>query len=1429
MKTIRVLLLLYFSFITTLLQAQPKIPYPIIFIHGLNSSDETWFTALNSIVPAGETIGTYDISLNSDGNDATANLLQDVVPVGWRYPGSIPASSRIYLLNFDNSRFNSNSVYSGSSFHLSNQAAITKQGYALKLMIQKVLEVENVEKVILVGHSMGGLAIREYLQRDNGTNWIEPSVADGHKVAHVVTIGTPHRGSNSNAFGFEGFKGIDVHSEAVRDLRYNSSFITGPFTGYYLFGGNEANLFQPLDDQTLYNKDINCNGQINNDIIGLNEPNDGTYDNHLLKLPTNLKYTWIIGAMLSSGGTTLLDNDGIVLTDRQWLYTQQSQPSPMTISDTLSISGFELIEYHTHETENVKGIIRGLDEPEIKTLAYRISLGDAIRGRITYRSNSIGNPTDVDLYKITTPSNGRLSIKLSPGSAPTTGLALSDDNGNIGSEPGSGEKSINLNSTAPNKTYFIWVNGNANSISYKYEYTLSTSIKYLSSSTISPVSASSIDPITFKINYTSKPSEAPDNVKVYVDGIAYTMSTTSANWANGASYSLTNTFNAGIHNYYFEASANSSVTGLRYPATGTLSFNVSQSVAGWDISATSLNASPTFMLTGQAVIVTATVYNGSNTDDKIYYNVPYKFELFNPSGTLISSPSGTIASLSRSVSTSISTTVNTQNTYGNYTCIFTLLPDKDSNTQNNTLSNILIVGQNGSARQYSITASESFVELSNSITSHTFNGNTYTLTNVATNNISVRQNTGTIQQINKYDFREYNSQTSVLICEVTTSTPSAFISFGYSNTNFVTFDETNVTVYPGGDAIFTGRCSTRTFGNSSPEIYKSPTVDGWYSSLTRFDNNNRIQYKFRIASNATVGAYSFWLASVLSNNDKFLRELTITVAAPPPSITSLNKTLLSADDEITISGTNLGTTGTVKFGNIQSTAILSWNNSSITFVVPSGISQGVVTVTNSNGTSNGLAYSVLSSTGNPTIAQPIPDQILWPNETLVVGDLDDMFSDPNGLPLSFTVNTNNAKISFDQTTFSVDHILKLIGAPDITIGSVVTVSAFDNTNKQVADNFNITVPQKPTVVTLSVSSIGQTQAQSGGNITSDGYDPVIARGVCWSNSNNLPTTSDNTTLDGSGLGSFSSTMTGLTIGTQYYVRSYAVNNVGVGYGTVKIFTTSAPPTLTNFTPTSGAIGTSVTITGTNFSGASAVSFGGTAATSFSVVSGTSITAVVGTGTSGSVSVTTPGGTVTKIGFTFIPAPTISLFTPTSAASGATVTITGTNLIGASAVSFGGTAATSFSVVSATTITAVVGAGTSGSVSVTTPGGTATKTGFTFINAPAISSFTPTNGASGATVTITGINFIGATAVSFGGTAATSFSVVSATSITAVVGTGTSGSVSVTTPSGTATKTGFIFIPAPSISSFSPTSAASAATVTITGTNFTGATIVSFGG
>lgn len=87
----------------------------------------------------------------------------------------------------------------------------------------------------------------------------------------------------------------------------------------------------------------------------------------------------------------------------------------------------------------------------------------------------------------------------------------------------------------------------------------------------------------------------------------------------------------------------------------------------------------------------------------------------------------------------------------------------------------------------------------------------------------------------------------------------------------------------------------------------------------------------------------------------------------------------------------------------------------------------------------------------------------------------------------------------------------------------------------------------PTVTTASITDIFGTTATGGGNVTSDGGCTVTARGVCWSTSSN-PTIANSKTTDGTGTGSFTSSLTGLTCGTTYYVRAYATNSQGTSYG-----------------------------------------------------------------------------------------------------------------------------------------------------------------------------------------------------------------------------------------------------------------------------------------
>jgi len=86
-----------------------------------------------------------------------------------------------------------------------------------------------------------------------------------------------------------------------------------------------------------------------------------------------------------------------------------------------------------------------------------------------------------------------------------------------------------------------------------------------------------------------------------------------------------------------------------------------------------------------------------------------------------------------------------------------------------------------------------------------------------------------------------------------------------------------------------------------------------------------------------------------------------------------------------------------------------------------------------------------------------------------------------------------------------------------------------------------------TVTTATITRITTTTASSGGYVAATGGATIAARGVCWSTSQN-PTTSDNKTSDGSGTGTFTSSIIGLSPGTTYYVRAYAINSVGTAYG-----------------------------------------------------------------------------------------------------------------------------------------------------------------------------------------------------------------------------------------------------------------------------------------
>jgi hypothetical protein len=299
------------------------------------------------------------------------------------------------------------------------------------------------------------------------------------------------------------------------------------------------------------------------------------------------------------------------------------------------------------------------------------------------------------------------------------------------------------------------------------------------------------------------------------------------------------------------------------------------------------------------------------------------------------------------------------------------------------------------------------------------------------------------------------------------------------------------------------------------------------------------------------------------------------------------------------------------------------------------------------------------------------------------------------------------------------------------------------------------------------------------------------------------------------------------------------------------FTYAPAPTVTAVSPASGPLagGTTVTITGTGFSGAPVVDFGLKAATNVVVVSPTQITAASPAGAVGTVNVTVtaPGGTsatsATDV-FTYVAAPTVTSVAPGQgvAAGGTAVTITGAHFNGATVVDFGTVAAAHLFFDSATQITATSPAELAGTVdvTVTTPGGVSAASSadrFTYLALPTVMSVSPTAGplAGGTTVTIIGAGFTAATVVDFGTKAAASFKVVSPTQITATSPAEAAGTVdmTVTGPGGVSTISRadqFTYLAAPTVTAVNPTAGpmAGGTTVTITGTGFSGASVVDFG-
>ena len=433
--------------------ATNQLPYPIIFIHGLSSNHSTWNSTTDWLDNEYNLIfgGRLDYCLDFDSDLTTANgnfYPEEGADIA-RFEYNLIPNGDYFYINFDVGIDGSVSPpITSPQNNLSNQAAIKKQGIALSDAIEVVLMTTGKSKVILFGHSMGGLASREYLQ--NHDIW---QLDGAHHIAKLVTTGTPHGGSNASGSALSLLAGIDESSDGIRDLR--SSYFWSGDQGVYLEGGIEdsAVLFDSIF-YPFYNLDVNCNGIINEQIIGLNEKYN----------PMDLEYSCIIGDFLGIG------SDGIVTTSSQNIFNF------IDLNSNFQQNIYNTSASHIDLTSQYSINLSALDEPNFQELSYNIELNKSYIGFINQQSQS-DLINDIDYFKFSIDENNYFDVNVENLSENLIEWNIFDSNNN--NLIYNSTESLTENSTQiylENGNYFLVFESIASEINSQYNFSIETTL-----------------------------------------------------------------------------------------------------------------------------------------------------------------------------------------------------------------------------------------------------------------------------------------------------------------------------------------------------------------------------------------------------------------------------------------------------------------------------------------------------------------------------------------------------------------------------------------------------------------------------------------------------------------------------------------------------------------------------------------------------------------------------------------------------------------------------------------------------------------------------------------------------------------------------------------------------------------------------------------
>jgi hypothetical protein len=578
--------------------------------------------------------------------------------------------------------------------------------------------------------------------------------------------------------------------------------------------------------------------------------------------------------------------------------------------------------------------------------------------------------------------------------------------------------------------------------------------------------------------------------------------------------------------------------------------------------------------------------------------------------------------------------------------------------------------------------------------------------------------------------------------------------------------------------------------------------------------------------------------SALNSNDRYSY-----VAVAAPAVTSLGTSTgtTAGGTSVVVNGSGFTGAQDVTFGGVDASSFVVNSDSQITAVAPPNsagtVDVVVATPTGTSATSTSDQFTYTNAAAPTVTSLPLNSGSTAGGTTVTV------------LGSGFTGATavNFGSVAATDFTVLSDGTLTAT-APAQAAGMVdVTVATFSGTSASTsADHFTYTSAGAPAVTGLATST-GTTAGGTAVTINGSGFtgaSEVDFGSVAAASFSVLSDTQISAVSPPQAAGSISVTVT-----------TFAGTSAPGGASQFS-YTNAAAPSVSGISANSGSAagGQAVTVTGSGFTGATAVNFG-EAATDFTVLSDTALLATAPAGSAGTVDITVTSysgtsatGSADHYTYTAVTASTITSLNPSTASTGGgtVVTISGSGFLSVDGVEFGSSPAASFTIVSDSTISAVVPPLPAGTVDVMVDadGVTSALNGsdrFTSsaANAPVVSSLGTSSGttAGGTSVTITGSGFTGAGSVTFGGVAAASFTVNSDTSITVVSPSQAAGTVDVVvgTPTGTsATSTADHFTytnaAAPAVTglSLSSGSAGGGTVVTVTGSGFTGATAVNFG-